>query len=685
VATEPPELPPVGEGLAARNVARLPGMAGAGTLSRVGVVLAGALIVVGLAFATRPWGYIMLGFAAGALVAVGTPSAVAGIGPVYAVGRAACPLLVPLIVFVAAGVIKSPWWLQVAVSLLGFVAAWFWLIRPDKRVILKAIRRYPPARSRLRAFLRLGLPAVVVTAALLAIAATVVDALGGGVDTSTSFFAVAVGFLAGAAVLRVVGYANTVLRLPLTIALFVLLAHLGMKVGVVPGWDALEDVETSVLATLVGVALAVAVVGEILTGLALRDAKESGLEPKPERPWSSRIATAVDKPVTGHGVTDRAAAGGVAFAVLSAVLLLLAVYSASRAGGAEEPTTRGVEAEQPAQDHERMSAEALAEMYSPVLLFTGDQRWTPTPVEPFLEGATLQDWEGHRSKAPGVEELPMDCLGVVKSPCYFVISRCDGSKDDVDEHAACAEALPDTNRVYVRVARKEDWAKCEPAKPCVDGSPNPFANAKGDYAGTTEILVQYWYFYPFNEWVAPVAVGDLKQVHPADWEAVTVGLSETKPLWVAYSAHCGGTFADWDTVRMARQQDGRLRPLVAVAHGSQANYRVAEESRVPNFAECSGLPKDRLTLASYAANVRDRTDDATTWDPSPADLDIVTAEDPPMSFTGRWASYNYMRLENLRKEHPLGKDSRGPESPPLQTLWQRPMQKIFGGGVWQEG
>ena len=36
---------------------------------------------------------------------------------------------------------------------------------------------------------------------------------------------------------------------------------------------------------------------------------------------------------------------------------------------------------------------------------------------------------------------------------------------------------------------------------------------------------------------------------------------------------------------------------------------------------------------------------------------------------------------NLRKEHPLGKDSRGPESPPLQALWRRPMEKIFGGRV----
>lgn len=108
---------------------------------------------------------------------------------------------------------------------------------------------------------------------------------------------------------------------------------------------------------------------------------------------------------------------------------------------------------------------------------------------------------------------------------------------------------------------------------------------------------------------------------------------------------------------------------MAVAVGSQANYRVARQSRVPNFAECSGVTKDRLKLLSYAANSRNRTDDATTWTPDADDLRLV----------GR------MRQENLHKSIPLGADSAGPASPPLQALWQKPMNAIFGGGAWTEG
>ena len=112
---------------------------------------------------------------------------------------------------------------------------------------------------------------------------------------------------------------------------------------------------------------------------------------------------------------------------------------------------------------------------------------------------------------------------------------------------------------------------------------------------------------------------------------------------------------------------------------------MAEESRVPNFAECSKIPKDRLSLVSYAANIRDRTDDSTRWEPNQGDLRLVGAAKRPMSYPGRWASYNRMTLENFRKDQRLGRDSGAPESPPLQKLWQAPMREIFGGGAWKEG
>ena len=106
---------------------------------------------------------------------------------------------------------------------------------------------------------------------------------------------------------------------------------------------------------------------------------------------------------------------------------------------------------------------------------------------------------------------------------------------------------------------------------------------------------------------------------------------------------------------------------------------------MPNFAECSGIGEDRLALASYAASIRDRTDDAATWTPDAGDLRLVDAGTRPMSFAGTWAPTTRMTLENLHKSVRLGGDGAGPASPPLQPLWQRPMREIFGGGAWTEG
>lgn len=680
MATPPPELPPVGQGFGAKSVAWLPGGQRLPPLARVFVALLVLLLLFLAALATQPWGFILLGSAIGLLVVAGVPAAQAGLMPLVALGRAALPLLLPLFVFVAAGVIKSPPPLQFAVGLTTLLVAWSWLVKPEWDQLREIVRRRRRWRSRLRGFAQVGIPALLVLVALVFLVSSLGEAFRDSDETATRFFILAVGCLAAAIVFRLVGYARTAFRAAVAMATLALLARLGMEIGVLGDFLGLEDVDPGTLAVIAGLLLALTCCVEIVTSLLTRDPASQGGPPSDELPREIRAAAFLETPVAARWVTDRAGLTGLGLSLLAALLLLCGVYSASNAGGANEELDRTARAGQPSTPPSDLGDAALAAAFSPILLFTGDQRWTPIAVDGYVQGAEVRDWEGRPETIDAVDELDTDCPGVVKSPCYVMTQQC--AKDQGD--AACAEELADDKAVYVRVARVEDWSRCARGKACADGSPNPFDAAKGKYRDDTKILLQYWYFYPFNEWVAPVAIGELKQIHPADWEAVTIGFSHEQPLWVAYSAHCAGSFADWGKIRVAGSDPRRLRPLVAVAHGSQANYRAAEESRVPNFAECSGIPEDRLTLASYAANIRDRTDDATTWEPAADDLRLVDAETPPMSFPGRWASYNRMRLENLRKGHPLGTETRGPESPPLQALWQSPMRTIFGGGAWRE-
>ena len=677
----PDDLPPLGAGRASETIRGLPGGERIPALGRAGIAFGLLALLFVVALVAAPWAFIVLGAGVGLLVAAGIPAARAGLRPVGALARAAMPLFLPLFVFVAAGVVKSPAGLQFAVGLATLLAAWFWLIRPDWDRIADILAPRARWRSPARAVAQVVLPALIAAAALAYLASSLVDLLSDSQETARRLFVLAAACLAAAALLRIFGYARTAFRALVSLALLVLLVRLAVDVGLIPGGALLDHVDARALAVVAGGLLVLTSAVEIASALLSRGAGELQLGPGDELPLRIRAAALLETPVAARWLTDRAGLAGLGLALLSSALLLAAVYAASAEGGSEEQASAAPRAGQPSSPPGSMDDATLAETFSPILLFTEDQRWTPIAVDEYVRGATVSDWEGRKSNVTTVGDLETECPGVVQRPCYVLRQACPEEPDE----ARCAESLADDKAVYVRVARREQWEGCDTAELCADGSPDPFGRARGPYAEDTTILLEYWYFYPYNEWVAPVAIGELEQIHPADWEAVTIGLSREEPLWVAYSAHCGGTFADWSRVRVAESDRDRLRPLVAVANGSQANYRVAEERRVPNFAECSGIARDRLALASYAANIRDRTDDHTTWDPAPEDLRLVTAETPPMSFPGRWATHSRMRLETGYKALPLGGATRGPSSPSLQALWQTPMRTIFGGGPWQEG
>lgn len=115
-------------------------------------------------------------------------------------------------------------------------------------------------------------------------------------------------------------------------------------------------------------------------------------------------------------------------------------------------------------------------------------------------------------------------------------------------------------------------------------------------------LLDYWIFYPNNEWTSPSALGTISQSHRGDWEHVAVGIDGSDhPLFVAYSAHCKGTWRPWSvapTVAIDDRTDDkgiligggkRSHPLVVVARGSHANYATSGR-REPDWTSCNDLP-----------------------------------------------------------------------------------------------
>ncbi len=655
----------------------------------IALTLASVLALVGVAWVFRSaGGILLLGGIVGVLVVAGVASARTALRPIAALGRAACPLGLAILVFVAAGTVQSPPLLQLAVGLGSLLVGWYGLIErewdaPDNPLRTPDATAAQTLRQGLAQVAQVALLPVILTAALVFAAIPLLDVLEERTEISTVLFILAAVLLAFAVVLRLIGYARTRLRAVMTVALALALARLAMEGGLFPGHDTLSDalpwLTADLLLLFAGLTLVVVALAEVATtALLTRDAAEGSVAGR-----RTRLAVQLEAPVVRRSLTDRLGAYGLVASALAALALLLSVVAATTAGGAKEQfdalTLEPIEPGTPTRAPGRVADDLqLARMYSPVLVFTEDQRWSPTKVDAYLAAAKIKDWEARMYAAPAVDKLPRECPGIVPKPCYSLTIECESASDDcaMGRDATVGELRRD-EAVYVRVERREQRER----RARFDaGSPNPFDNI-GPYGTATKFLLQYWYFYPYDEWVAPVLGGQFKQRHEADWEAVTIGLDDAGPLFVAYSEHCGGTWSEWGDIRVANTMRPRLHPLVAVAEGSQANYRVAVDRRAPDWGKCAGVPADTLTLVSYASNIRDRTDSKWSW--TPAEHLLVTSETPPMSFLGRWGPFSRTTLENFRKGQSLGKDQPGPATPTLQPLWREPMRTIFRNPNWR--
>ena len=195
--------------------------------------------------------------------------------------------------------------------------------------------------------------------------------------------------------------------------------------------------------------------------------------------------------------------------------------------------------------------------------------------------------------------------------------------------------------------------------------PNPFESfGPKDIRDDLAILVQYWFFYDYDEWVAPVLAGRIVQRHEADWEAVTVGLamnrrcSRRSPSTAAACGSAGAGRTACTSSTLGRRATGRIdvypgaedlgdgpsdwnearadrtHPAVSVALGSQANYPPAQADVSPNWASCQGYPDQTVSLLSYVWNIRDRTGEDYQW--LPKQVKLVNAHETPMTFPGVW-------------------------------------------------
>ncbi len=592
--------------------------------------------------------------------------------PFTALGRDVAPLVLPLLVLVAAGTIESDWWVELVVGALVGLVAWGVALRRE----LAGLKSILPVIGEAGWAFWVAVGLIAIPAVLVAVVSVDrgIDRFEdrGGWSSALLLFAAYV--WAVAALLRLVGFATSWLRMAEAIAIGALLVRLVLSAGLVPGHEsALADaLSVGLLAAIAAVLLLI----EVAIGV-----------------WAvvmDRTAT-VTPVVTETGALSiegtrwlRALGTGTALVAALALGLAVVVGIEESADENEGRTTRMEEAITPGQplktplamlpEKSKRDEKELVSTFQPVLAFRTDQEWVPEAVDEYLADSDLigPDEDDVDPGPHSIETLPTSCPGYEPSPCYRLTIDCPTAEGCDEDDQPDPPPVPHadeplhppwkTGAVYARVVRK-------------DLAPDLFHEDATAFNGESfdgedvSILIQYWYFYPYDEWRTPILAGELVQRHEAEWEVVMVGLSDTEPLFVAYSAHCTGEWVPWASVEVADTPEPRTRPLVAVARGSQANYPNADQQRAPDWGKCAGVPEGTVAVTSYASNIRDLTGYGFAW--KPAETVFIRRKEPPMNFPGYWGANGGAELVNARTF--TLEEGGEPKTPSLQPQWTDPL------------
>lgn len=169
--------------------------------------------------------------------------------------------------------------------------------------------------------------------------------------------------------------------------------------------------------------------------------------------------------------------------------------------------------------------------------------------------------------------------------------------------------------------------------------------------GYTGLVVQYWFFYYFNQF---------NDVHEGDWEGMQISFDADTPAealaqgpsQIALFQHAGGERADWDDGRV--QKDG-THPIVYPAAGSHATF-YDDAIYIQNGSHGSGVGCDNTSGPHIES------------DPRPEIIPTAAApgsEFQWLSFLGHWG----------QREKGF---NNGPQGPTTKKQWLRPF-------TWMEG
>jgi hypothetical protein len=330
----------------------------------------------------------------------------------------------------------------------------------------------------------------------------------------------------------------------------------------------------------------------------------------------------------------------------------------------------------------------IAARFAPRLVLHPDERYAPTSADELLAlGATLVNRSGgvvHAAPlAPALVPAGSSCVGGL--PCAYALRLGCG----LVAAKPCPAPAGTPPLLYARVVRRHPVRGSAPAWLATPNAAMPFP--------ALEVVVQYWLYSLVDDWRSTprrvtlpggrtVSLPGVHQHHEGDWEAITVGMSASAPLFVDWSAHCAGERRPFTGATLVADPGGpKTHPVSWVALGSHANLPAAATER-PRWWRCNPqvatFVHQRVESAIgpvATAAIGGRLDDALgiydragTGAPQAYPLALVNRLLWPMSFPGIWGGREQIEVGPAKRT--LG---WSPPTPTLQKLWRDPLATIF--------
>jgi hypothetical protein len=262
---------------------------------------------------------------------------------------------------------------------------------------------------------------------------------------------------------------------------------------------------------------------------------------------------------------------------------------------------------------EDAAEQALLERFAPVVLLAPGERALPANVDWFLERAALD-----AAPAPAPRMTQASLLGV---DLAALARRVSGFRPRLRPTVAARAGSADPR----------EWLAYGHVYPARDGG----------------LLLQYWFFYPFNDF-------HLLFDHEGDWEHVTVRLDPARrPAGAWYARHdwsAPGRWFPWDALKREGEH-----PVALSARGSHASYATLDDVR---FYDRTCPTRDPSRAAAAGCTVW------RTWGAEAGGVVATGPRERPrararfVAWPGEWGTLGW-----------LHRDSGGPRGPAYQAGW----------------